>query len=129
MLKYHKTISLVLLNLKYNFITPSNTTDLLASVRTISGTSAGGSEVSFYRSRTEPVSLNSFKFFETPRLIASTINEDKLTALPKQKSFYLDLELPTGDENLSPVIDLKNATFILEEIKSTIPCRIRKLCN
>ena len=49
--------------------------------------------------------LNSFKFFDTPRLIASTINEDKLTALPKQKSFYLDLELTTDDANLSPLLD------------------------
>ena len=104
-----------------NFITPSSTTDLLASVRTISGTSAGGSEVSFLDQGIEPVSLNSFKFFETPRLITSTINEDKLTALPKQKSFYLDLELASGDENLSPVIDLKNATFIFGRNKINNP--------
>ena len=104
-----------------NFLTPSNTTDLLASVRTISGTSAGGSEVSFLDQGLEPVSLNTFKFFETPRLITSTINEDKLTALPKQKSFYLDLELASGDENLSPVIDLKNATFIFGRNKINNP--------
>ena len=104
-----------------NFLTPSNTTDLLASVRTISGTSAGGSEVSFLDQGLEAVSLNTFKFFETPRLITSTINEDKLTALPKQKSFYLDLELASGDENLSPIIDLKNATFIFGRNKINNP--------
>ena len=54
-------------------------------------------------------------------MITSTINEDKLTALPKQKSFYLDLELASGDENLSPVIDLKNATFIFGRNKINNP--------
>ena len=67
------------------------------------------------------MSLNQFKFFETPRLITSTVNEDKLTSLPKQKSFYLDLELASGDENLSPVIDLKNATFIFGRNKINNP--------
>ena len=104
-----------------NFITPSSITDLLASVRTISGTSAGGSEVSFIDQGIEPVTLNTFKFFETPRLITSTVNEDKLTALPKQKSFYLEMELASGDVNLSPIIDLKNATFIFGRNKINNP--------
>ena len=102
-------------------MTPGTKTDLSAFVRTISGTSAGGSEVSFLDQGIQPISLNTFKFFETPRLIASTVNEDKLTALPKQKSFYLDLELASGDENLSPVIDLKNATFIFGRNKINNP--------
>ena len=104
-----------------NFLTPGNITDLSATVRTISGTSAGGSEVSFIDQGVEAVSLNSFKFFETPRLIASTVNEDKLTDLPKQKSFYVDLDLVSGDENLSPVVDLKNATFIFGRNKINNP--------
>ena len=104
-----------------NFITPGTDTDLTASIRTISGTSAGGSEVSFIDQGVEFVSLNTFKFLETPRLIASTINEDKLTALPKQKSFYLDLDLATGHTNLSPIIDLKNATFIFGRNKINNP--------
>ena len=54
-------------------------------------------------------------------MITSTVNEDKLTALPKQKSFYLDLELASGDRNLSPIIDLKNATFIFGRNKINNP--------
>ena len=104
-----------------NFMTPGTKTDLSAFVRTISGTSAGGSEVSFLDQGIQPISLNTFKFFETPRLITSTVNEDKLTALPKQKSFYLDLELASGDRNLSPIIDLKNATFIFGRNKINNP--------
>ena len=44
-----------------------------------------------------------------------------MTALPKQKSFYLDLELSTDDANLSPVLDLKNATFIFGRNKINNP--------
>ena len=109
------------LDAQINFITPGTSTDLKSTVRTISGTSAGGSEVSFIDQGIEPIALNTFKFFETPRLIASTVNEDKLTELPKQKSFHLDLELFTGDANLSPVIDLKNATFVFGRNKINNP--------
>ena len=109
------------LDAQINFITPGTSTDLKSTVRTISGTSAGGSEVSFIDQGIEPIALNTFKFFETPRLIASTVNEDKLTELPKQKAFHLDLELFTGDGNLSPVIDLKNATFVFGRNKINNP--------
>ena len=49
------------------------------------------------------------------------MNEDKLTALPKQKSFNLELDLASGDSNLSPIIDLKNATFIFGRNKINNP--------
>ena len=95
----------------FNFITPGTETELTAYVRTISGTSAGGNEISFVDKGFENISLQQFKFFDSPRLIASTINEDKLTALPKQKSLTLNVNMSTTDPNLSPAIDTKNATF------------------
>ena len=94
-----------------NFITPGSSTDITASVRTISGTSADGTEVSFVDKGFEPTSLNQFTFFDSPRLITSTVNEDKLTSLPKQKSLALNMNMSTGDPNLSPAIDMKNSTF------------------
>jgi hypothetical protein len=94
-----------------NFITPGTGTEITANVRTISGTSADGSEVSFIDKGFEPTSLNQFTFFDSPRLITSTINEDKLTSLPKQKSLTLNVNMSTGDPNLSPAIDMKNSTF------------------
>ena len=93
-----------------NFITPGST-DITASVRTISGTSADGTEVSFVDQGFEPTSLNQFTFFDSPRLITSTVNEDKLASLPKQKSLALNINMSTGDPNLSPAIDMKNSTF------------------
>ena len=94
-----------------NHITPGTSTDITANVRTISGTSADGSEVSFIDQGFQPVSLNQFTFFDSPRLITSTINEDKLVSLPKQKSLALNINMTTGDPNLSPAIDMKNSTF------------------
>ena len=95
-----------------NFLTPSTTTDITASVRTISGTSAGGNEVSFLDQGVQPIALNQFTHFDNTRLVASTVNEDKLTGLPKQKSVILDMNLTSADVNLSPVVDLKNLTLI-----------------
>ena len=94
-----------------NYITPGTATDITANVRTISGTSADGTEVSFIDQGFETSSLDGFKFFDSPRLIASTVNEDKLSSLPKQKSLALNIDLTSGDRNLSPAIDIKNATF------------------
>ena len=104
-----------------NFITPSTSTFVNSTARTISGTSAGGSEVSFIDLGFEPVSLNEFKFFESPRLIASTINENKLTFFPKQKSIELNISMVSEDPNLSPALDLKNATFIYGRNKINNP--------
>jgi len=104
-----------------NFITPGTTTELNTTVRTISGTSANGTEVSFVDQGFETTSLNQTTFFPTPRLIASTVNEDKLTFFPKQKSLALNVNMATSDENLSPVLDTKNATFIFGRNKINNP--------
>ena len=66
-----------------NFITPGTTTEVDARVRTISGTSADGTEVSFLDQGVQAITLGETTFFPTPRLIASKINEDKLTFFPK----------------------------------------------
>ena len=103
------------------FITPGTTTDVNTTVRTISGTSAGGSEISFIDQGFSPTTLGETTFFTTPRLIASTINENKLTFFPKQKSLALNIDMTTADENLSPILDTKNATFIYGRNKINNP--------
>ena len=104
-----------------NFLTPGTTTDINTTVRTISGTSAGGSEISFVDQGFDPTTLNETTFFGSPRLIASTINQDKLTFFPKQKSLALNIDMSTADENLSPILDTKNATFIYGRNKINNP--------
>ena len=104
-----------------NFITPGTVTNVTSVIRTISGTSANGTEVSFLDQGFSPTTLNETTFLDTPRLIASKINEDKLTFFPKRKSFQLDVDMTTDDENLSPVLDMKNATFIFGRNKINNP--------
>ena len=107
---------------QFNCITPGRNTRINTSVRTVSGTSSGGTEVSFIDQGFEPTSLNETTFFRTPRLVASKINENaRLESLPKNKSLTLAVDMSTDDSNLSPALDTKNATFILGRNKINKP--------
>tara|TARA_R100001460_G_scaffold10207_2_gene24138 strand:- start:891 stop:8294 length:7404 start_codon:yes stop_codon:yes gene_type:complete len=107
---------------QFNCITPGRTTRVNSSFRTISGTSADGVENSFVDQGFEPAILNQATFFPTPRLVASKINENaRLATLPKNKSLTLNVNMSTQDPNLSPVLDTKNAIFILGRNKLNNP--------
>ena len=55
-------------------------------------------------------------------MVASKINEtDKLSSLPKNKSLTLNVDMSSNDPNLSPTLDVKNATFILGRNKINNP--------
>jgi hypothetical protein len=106
----------------FNIITPGKGTSASAQLRTISGTSAGGSEVSFLDQGYDPVPLNTVVHYPTPRMVASKINETtRLTTLPSNKSLTLKVDFKTEDENLSPVMDIQNSTFILGRNRSNSP--------
>ena len=107
---------------QFNCITPGRTTKVNTTVRTVSGTSSGGTEVSFLDQGFEPTVLNETTFFPTPRLVASKVNEDvRLENLPKKKSLTLSVDMTSQDPNLSPVLDSKNATFVLGRNKINKP--------
>ncbi len=107
---------------QFNVITPGNTSRITSTIRTVTGTSADGSEVSFIDQGFEPASLNQPVFLPTPRLVASKINETtRLSGLPKSKSLSLNISMESEDPNLSPVLDVKNATFILGRNKINNP--------
>jgi len=109
---------------QFNVITPGKGTAASAQLRTISGTSAGGSEVSFLDQGYDPIPLNTVVHYPTPRMVASRINEiTRLTTLPSNKSLSLKVDFKTEDENLSPVMDIQNATFVLGRNKSNNPIR------
>ena len=94
----------------YNLRTPSSVTDATASIRTISGTSIGGSEVSFLDQGFEPVQLNTENQLTTPRIICSRVNENEyLNNVDRNKSFTTAIEFTTNDENVSPIIHLRQA--------------------
>jgi len=99
-------------NIQFESIVPHidytlpNGTNISAQVRTISGTSIDGTELSFQDKGYEPVSLTNETIFKDPRIIASRPNEEtKLLALPGAKSFTFEIELSTSNENISPTIN------------------------
>ena len=107
-------------NISFNSLTPNiqtfipNFCNIEASVRTVTGTSIDGNETSFRDKGYEPCPLNETHEFNTPRLVASRVNElQSLTSLPGNKSLTFKLDLTSNDENLSPVVDLDRCGIIL----------------
>ena len=94
-------------------ITPVGT-NLTAKIRTVTGNSVNGTEVPFQDKGFEDISLTSDNFMDSPRIIASRINETtSLASLPDNKSFTLSLNLTTNNPNLSPIVDLDRIGVIL----------------
>ncbi len=100
-------------NIQFNIVRPivgtllPQSTEISAKIRTFSGTSADGNEISFVDQGFEDISLISDNILTSPRIIASEINEKaKLLNYPGAKSFTLEMVLSTKDTKVSPMIDL-----------------------
>ena len=107
---------------QFNVITPGETTFINAQLRSVSGTSAGGSEVSFIDQGYESVELNQINRLSSTRLVCSEINEtNRLTDLPKNRSTTLAVQFSSQDPNLSPVLDSQNSALILERNRLNNP--------
>ncbi len=107
---------------RFNVLTPGENTGLSAQLRSTSGTSAGGSEVSFIDQGYESVELNQLNKLSSTRIIASEVNElQYLANLPKNKSTTLSVQFTSDDSNLSPMLDLQNGTLILQRNKFNKP--------
>ena len=105
-------------------IAPSASTTIKASVRTVSGTSAGGSEVSFLDQGYEELSILGPTKFNSPRLIASQVNEAaNLNALPQNKSFTIALTFKSDDQNLSPALDISQTNLVLSRSSLNDPIK------
>ena len=101
---------------------PSVDTTLTAQIRTVSGTSAGGSEVPFIDQGFEDISIGSPNTLDSPRMICSKVNENaRLSTLPQNKSFTLGFRLESNDANLSPRIDTFDAQVVLERSRLNRP--------
>ena len=96
----------------FNTIEPSGTS-IEASVRTTSGTSVSGSEPSFQDKGFQAVTLNQNNFFDSPRIVASKVNEDAyLDELPGNKSFTVNMVLNSSDSRITPAIDLDQTAVV-----------------
>jgi hypothetical protein len=96
---------------KYDILTPGSSTSVSASIRTVSGTSVGGNEISFVDQGFESVELNQLNKLSSPRIVCSKVNEDQyLDNLPRNKSFTTGITLSRSDNNtnLSPIIYLNS---------------------
>ena len=90
-------------------ITPTGT-DITGRIKTTSGTSLSGNEASFVDKGYETVALNQLNYLDSPRIIASEINEFDL--LNNRKSFGLELTLSTSQPDVSPVVDLDTLNVV-----------------
>jgi hypothetical protein len=89
-------------------------TDLSSRVRTFTGTSVAGNENSFEDAGFADFRLNNFYYFNSPRVIASSLNEERFNLpSPGNRSLELDLFMSTQDSRLSPVIDIQDASIEL----------------
>lgn len=100
-------------NIQFDSIRPNiqrllpESTIIDAKIRTVSGTSVDGGETPFRSSGFESISLNSNNLFNSPRIIASRVNEvEHLQSANGFKSFEMEINLSTTDTKVSPVIDL-----------------------
>lgn len=116
-------------NIQFELIRPNiqtltlNSTNISAKVKTISGTSVDSNEVSFIDKGFQDIDLNTNNYFDSPRLVASKINEtNNLTTIPGNKSFTVNLSLTSSNEYLSPVVDLDRLgmIFVSNRINSPI---------
>jgi hypothetical protein len=106
-------------NITFNSIRPNiqtllpETTSIEARIRTTTGTSVNGTEISFTDRGFEDISLNSTNQLSQTSAIYSKVNElSNLTALPGNRSFTMELLLSTGDRKVSPMIDLHRVNII-----------------
>ncbi len=107
---------------QFNIFTPGKGTVATCNVRTVSGTSAGGSEVSFQDMGYTPAVLDKPIQFDAPRMVASRVNElARLSTLPRSKSLTLRVDMATQNEDLSPMMDTANAEFVCSRFKSNDP--------
>lgn len=93
----------------YENIIPGTSTGITAKIRTVSGTSVDGNEVSFVDQGFEDVSINRENLLTSARIVCSKVNETEyLSAMPRNKSLITALTLSTTNPILSPLVFVNN---------------------
>jgi hypothetical protein len=98
-------------------LVPGSATEVTAQIRSVSGTSVDGTEVSFQDQGYENVEIGVLNKLSSTRIICSNINEDTylegVLLSNRSKSFVAKVNLSTTDNNLSPMIFWKNSAVQL----------------
>lgn len=107
-------------NIQYEVITPKiasiipSKTRLNSKIRSFSGSSISGNEISFRDKGFENVSLNTQNYLDSPRLVCSDVNEQRfITDSPGNRSFSIEFNMESNDSRVSPVIDTAIASIEL----------------
>ena len=107
-------------NMPFELITPNvhnltvPGTTITGEIRTTTSKSFSGTEVPFLNAGFSDIVVNQKNYFDTPRMIASKVNEDaNLTTVPGSKSMNMRLFLNTVDTRISPVIDGQRVSAVL----------------
>jgi len=108
-------------NIQYNsiiphiaLISPDAATTVSAQIRTVSGTSVGGNEISFLDQGYEDVEIGEINDLGSVRIVCSEPNEEEyLNGLFRNKSFTSKIDLRTTNPNLSPMIFWKQSSVEL----------------
>jgi len=107
-------------NMPFEIITPNvqnltvSGTSISAEVRTVSSKSFSGNEIPYVDKGFEDITINKKNYFDSPRMIASKVNEDaNLTTIEGNKSMNMRLFLTSTDARISPVIDSQRVSAIL----------------
>jgi hypothetical protein len=106
-------------NMPFNAILPNfqlmlpEGTSVSAKVRTFSGSTPDSDLNAFIDQGFQEISINQTNNFDSPRIIASKINEiTHLSDFPGNKSFTIELEMSTDDSKVSPMIDLDRVNLV-----------------
>jgi hypothetical protein len=108
-LRISQNVPFEIIDPRITSITPTGT-NITGRIKTTSGTSLSGNEASFVDKGYENVALNQLNYLDSPRIIASEVNEFNL--LNNQKSFGLELTLSTTKQDVSPVVDLDTLNVV-----------------
>ena len=96
----------------HNMTVPGTT--ITGEVRTTTSRSFSGTETPYLNAGFEDIIINQKNYFDTPRMIASKVNEDdNLSTLPGSKSMNMRLFLNSVDTRLTPVIDTQRVSAVL----------------
>ena len=90
-----------------------NRTSLSGELRTTTNSSIDGTEIPFADAGYQSFNLDAPNYLDTPRMIASKINEDaQLDNVEGNKSLHMRLFLGSVDARVSPVIDAQRVSAI-----------------
>jgi hypothetical protein len=104
-------------------LNPGSSSTVNGQIRTVSGTSVSGTEVSFIDQGYENIELDVENKLTSTRIVCSNVNEQQhLSSLLRNKSFTLKVDMQTTDSNLSPLIFWKESSveFLNNRLNSPV---------